>query len=64
MTKIIKIIRTKLSPKAVKTYEEMSGFKTTGEVYLDMWDEKTGRAIHALMLGMFTPATKPNKNKE
>lgn len=50
-----KFIRKKFTPEQVKAYEEMSGFKTTGEVYVQTWDKKTQKKIDKIMDDLYLP---------
>lgn len=52
--------KTKLSPKEVKAYEEMSGFKTTGEVYIQTHDKKTQAKIDKIMEELYLPNDNTN----
>lgn len=51
-----KIIKTRLTPAAVKAYEEMSGFKTTGVVHVHTWDKKTQKKIDKIMDELYLPS--------
>lgn len=41
---------SKLSPDAVKLYEEASGFKTTGEVYVTLSDDSVFNLMEKIMM--------------
>lgn len=44
-------MKQKLTSEQVKVYEEISGFETTGEVYLEMMEP----AIYDIYIGLFEP---------
>lgn len=56
-----KLVRQKLTKKQVKIYEELTGFKTTGEVYIQRWDKRTQKKIDKLMDELYPPEKEQNQ---